>query len=203
MTRSPTTTKPGLADPSGQALWVSCPACGWLIYRKRLDRNLHVCPECDHHLRLGARARIELLVDEGSFTETTFPPGVADPLSFTDLRDYPDRLREAAHRSGESEAVVVGQARIGGAPVVLAVMDFAFLGGSMGVEVGRRVSGAATLAFDRDLPLVTVCASGGARMQEGVFSLFQMARVSQAFARLREAGLLSVCVLSPKGEPLR
>jgi acetyl-CoA carboxylase carboxyl transferase subunit beta len=196
MTRSPTTTKGGLADPSGQAVWVSCPACGWLIYRKRLDRNLHVCPECDHHLRLSARARIQLLVDESSFTETTFPPGVADPLSFTDLRDYPDRLREAAHRSGESEAVVVGQARIGGTPVVLAVMDFAFLGGSMGVEVGRRVSGAAALALDRDLPLVTVCASGGARMQEGVFSLFQMARVSQAFARLREAGLLSVCVLT-------
>jgi acyl-CoA carboxylase subunit beta len=197
MTRSPTTTKPGLADPSGrQAVWVSCPACGWLIYRKRLDRNLHVCPECDHHLRLSARARIQLLVDEDSFTETTFPPGVADPLAFTDLRDYPDRLREAAHRSGESEAVVVGQARIGGTPVVLAVMDFAFLGGSMGVEVGRRVSGAAALALDRDLPLVTVSASGGARMQEGVFSLFQMARVSQAFARLREAGLLSVCVLT-------
>ena len=137
-----------------------------------------------------------MLVDEGSFTETTFPPGVPDPLSFTDLRDYPDRLREAARRSGESEAVVVGLARIGDTPVVLAVMDFAFLGGSMGVEVGRRVSGAATLAFDRDLPLVTVCASGGARMQEGVFSLFQMARASQAFARVREAGLLSVCVLT-------
>ena len=196
MTRSPTTTTPGLAVTPGPVDWVSCPACGWLIYRKRLDRNLHVCPECDHHLRQSARARIELLADEGSFTETTFPPGVADPLSFTDLRDYPDRLREAAHRSGESEAVVVGQARIGGAPVVLAVMDFAFLGGSMGVEVGRRVSGAATLAFDRDLPLVTVCASGGARMQEGVFSLFQMARVSQAFARVREAGLFSVCVLT-------
>src|SRR3954447_17044208 len=196
MTRSRTTTTPGLADPSGQADWTSCPACGWLIYRKRLDRNLHVCPECDHHLRLSARARIRLLADEGTFTETAFPPGVLDPLSFTDLRDYPDRLREAAARSGESEAVVVGQARIGGIPVVLAVMDFAFLGGSMGVEVGRRVSGAAALALDRELPLVAVCASGGARMQEGVFSLFQMARVSQAFARLREAGRLSVCVLT-------
>src|SRR4051812_22859910 len=194
MTRSPTTQ--GLTDPSGQADWISCPACGWLIYRKRLDRNLHVCPECDHHLRLSARARIELLVDEGSFTETTFPPGVPDPLSFTDLRAYSDRLRQAASGSGESEAVVVGQASVGGTPVVLAVMDFAFLGGSMGVEVGRRVSGAAALALDRDLPLVAVCASGGARMQEGVFSLFQMARVSQAFARLREAGRLSVCVLT-------
>src|SRR3954471_16885147 len=196
MTRSPTTTTSGLADPSGQAAWVSCPACGWLIYRKRLARNLHVCPECDHHLRLSARARIELLADEGSFCETTFPPGSTDPLSFVDLRDYPDRLREAAHRAGESEAVRVRQGAIGRPALVLAVMDFAFLGGSMGVEVGRRVSGAAALALDWNVPLVAVCASGGARMQEGVFALFQMARVSQAFARLREAGLLSVCVLT-------
>jgi acyl-CoA carboxylase subunit beta len=176
--------------------WVLCPACGWLLYGKRLDRNMHVCPECDHHLRLGARARIDLLVDPGSFTETTFPPGAPDPLSFVDLRDYPERLQEATRRSGGSEAVVVGTARLGGAEVVVAVMDFAFLGGSMGVEVGRRVSGAAALALERGLPLVTVCASGGARMQEGVFSLFQMARVSHAFGRLREAGLLSVCVLT-------
>jgi acyl-CoA carboxylase subunit beta len=196
MTHSSATTTPGTRAPAEPAGWVCCPDCGWLLYRKRLDRNLHVCPECDHHLRLGARSRIDLLVDAGSFTETSFPPGAPDPLSFTDLRDYPDRLEEATARSGESEAVVVGEARIGGAETVLAVMDFTFLGGSMGVEVGRRVSGAAELALARGLPLVTVCASGGARMQEGVFSLFQMARVSQAFGRLREAGLLSVCVLT-------
>jgi acetyl-CoA carboxylase carboxyl transferase alpha subunit/acetyl-CoA carboxylase carboxyl transferase beta subunit len=192
-----TTTAPGAAvRATDQAGWVSCPDCGWLLYRKRLDRNLSVCPECDHHLRLGARARIGLLVDPGSFTETFFAPGPRNPLSFSDLRDYPARLQEAARRSGESEAVVVGTAAIGGTGVVVAVMDFAFLGGSMGVEVGRRVSGAAALALERDLPLVTVCASGGARMQEGVFSLFQMARASAAFACLREAGLLTVCVLT-------
>ena len=196
MTRSaPTATASAAAAPDHVG-WVSCPDCGWLLYRKRLDRNLHVCPECDHHLRLSARARIVLLTDPGSFTETTFPPGPTDPLSFTDLRDYPDRLADAARRSGESEAVVVGVACIGGVETVVAVMDFAFLGGSMGVEVGRRVSGAAELALQRGLPLVTVCASGGARMQEGVFSLFQMARASEAFGRLREAGLLSVCVLT-------
>src|SRR4051795_1386020 len=195
MTRSSTTATPGLSGSPEPAGWVSCPACGWLLYRKRLDRNLHVCPECDPPPRLSARARLDLLVDTDTFTETTFPPGPPDPLSFADLRDYPDRLREAARRSGESEAVVVGVARLGGVEVVFAVMDFAFLGGSMGVEVGRRVSGAAAMALERGLPLVTVCASGGARMQEGVFSLFQMARASQAFGRLREAGLLSVCVL--------
>src|SRR4051795_4758749 len=195
MTRSSTTTALGPPTPD-QAGWTSCPQCGWLLYRKRLDRNLHVCPECDHHLRLGARARIDLLADPGSFTEASFPPGVPDPLSFTDLRGYPERLREAVLRSGEAEAVVVGVARIGGIEAVLAVMDFAFLGGSMGTEVGRRVSGAVGLALERGLPLVTVCASGGARMQEGVFSLFQMARASEAFGRLREAGLFSVCVLT-------
>ncbi|MGY1619789.1 acetyl-CoA carboxylase carboxyltransferase subunit alpha [Geodermatophilus sp. SYSU D00691] len=192
-----TTTAPATpATPADQAGWLPCPACGWLLYRKRLDRNLSVCPECDHHLRLGARERIGQLVDAGSFAETVFPPGPRDPLAFTDLRAYPDRLEDAARRSGESEAVVVGTAAIGGHAVVVAVMDFGFLGGSMGTEVGRRVSGAAELALERGLPLVTVCASGGARMQEGVFSLFQMARASAAFARLREAGLLSVCVLT-------
>src|SRR3954462_6488071 len=195
MTRSSTTTALGPPTPD-QVGWTSCPQCGWLLYGKRLDRNLQVCPECDHHLRLGARARIDLIDEPGSFAEAGFPPGVARPLTFTDLRGYPERLQEAALRSGESEAVVVGVARMGGIEVVLAVMDFAFLGGSMGVEVGRRVSGAAGLALDRALPLVTVCASGGARMQEGVFSLFQMARASAAFAHLREAGLLSVCVLT-------
>ena len=196
MTRSAPTATASVAAGGDQVGWVSCPDCGWLLYRKRLDRNLHVCPECDHHLRLSARARIVLLTDPGSFSEVAFQPGAPDPLSFTDLRDYPDRLADAARRSGESEAVVVGVARIGGCETVVAVMDFAFLGGSMGVEVGRRVSGAAELALQRGLPLVTVCASGGARMQEGVFSLFQMARVSEAFGRHREAGLFSVCVLT-------
>ncbi|MCZ2821273.1 acetyl-CoA carboxylase carboxyltransferase subunit alpha/beta [Modestobacter sp. VKM Ac-2977] len=195
MTRSSMTT-PGVSAPPAPTDWTSCPACGWLLYRRRLERDLHVCPECDAHLRLGARARIDQLVDPGSFAETVFPERDGDPLGFTDLRAYPDRLRDAAHRSGESEAVVVGVATIGGTPVVLAVMDFGFLGGSMGVEVGRRVSGAAALALERGLPLLAVCASGGARMQEGVFSLFQMARVSEAFGRLREAGLFSVCVLT-------
>src|SRR3954470_10250759 len=195
MTRSSMTT-PGAPPAPAQLGWVSCPACGWLLYRKRLERNLHVCPECDHHLRLSARARIDLLVDPGSFTDTVFSPAEGDPLSFSDLRPYPDRLLDAEHRSGESEAVVVGEARIGGTPLVLAVMDFGYLGGSMGVEVGRRVSGAAALALEQRLPLLTACASGGARMQEGVFSLFQMARVSEAFGRLREAGLLSVCLLT-------
>src|SRR3954469_23891047 len=152
------TTAPDATPAADQLGWVSCPDCVWLLYRKRLDRNLSVCPECDHHLRLGARARIELLVDPGSFSEALFSPGPHDPLGFSDLRGYPDRLQEAARRSGGTQAVVVGPASIAGEGVVLAVMAFAFLGGSMGVGVGRRVSGAARLAVERDLPLVCVCA---------------------------------------------
>jgi acetyl-CoA carboxylase carboxyl transferase alpha subunit/acetyl-CoA carboxylase carboxyl transferase beta subunit len=196
MTRSTVPRPRGAPAPDGEVAWISCPGCGCLIYRKRLERNLYVCPECDHHLRLVARARLAQLIDAGSFTETAFPAGTPDPLAFTDRRGYPERLREAVNRSGESEAAVVGVGRLGGIEVSVAVMDFAFLGGSMGLEVGRRVSGAAALALERGLPLVMICASGGARMQEGVFSLFQMARVSEALGRLREAGLVSVSVLT-------
>ncbi|MFP5284020.1 MAG: acetyl-CoA carboxylase carboxyl transferase subunit alpha [Actinomycetes bacterium] len=179
-----------------RADWTTCPGCGWLLYHKRLARNLLVCPECDHHLRMTARERIDLLVDPDSFDEVEFPPLPPDPLDFVDLRGYGDRLTEAVARSGESEAVVVGSALLGGHDVVLAVTDFGFLGGSMGLEVGRRISEAADLASGGRVPLVVVCASGGARMQEGVFSLLQMARTATAVARLREAGVLSICVLT-------
>ncbi|WP_344097109.1 acetyl-CoA carboxylase carboxyltransferase subunit alpha [Microbacterium deminutum] len=185
-----------MASPAGRAEWTKCPGCGCLVYFKRLDRNLRVCPECEHHVRMGARARIELLVDAGSFREADFDAVMPDPLEFTDSRPYRDRLADATANSGESEAVIFGDALLGGRRAVLAVMEFTFMGGSMGLEVGRRVSEAASLALRMREPLIVVCASGGARMQEGVFSLLQMARTAVAFARLREAGVLSVCVLT-------
>ena len=189
------TLKP-VAVTAGQAEWTKCPGCGCLVYHKRLDRNLRVCPECEHHVRMGARARIDLLVDRGSFRELDFDPRMPDPLEFSDSRLYGDRLADAITTSRESEAVIVGTALLGGRRAVLAVMEFSFLGGSMGLEVGRRVSEAASLALEMRQPLIVVCASGGARMQEGVFSLLQMSRTAIAFARLREAGVLSVCVLT-------
>jgi acetyl-CoA carboxylase carboxyl transferase beta subunit/acetyl-CoA carboxylase carboxyl transferase alpha subunit len=179
-----------------RADWTKCPGCNGLIYRKRLDRNLWVCPECEHHLRMGARDRIESLVDPESFREIVFDPVKPDPLEFSDSRPYQDRLAAANASSGESEAVVVGTALLGCRKVILAVMEFSFMGGSMGLEVGRRVSEAADLALRQRKPLIVVCSSGGARMQEGVFSLMQMARTTIAFARLREAGVLTVCVLT-------
>jgi acetyl-CoA carboxylase carboxyl transferase alpha subunit/acetyl-CoA carboxylase carboxyl transferase beta subunit len=191
-----TRTLEPVVSSSAQVEWTKCPGCDCLIYHKRLDRNAWVCPECDHHLRMGARARIELLADDGSFRETEFDPSAPDPLEFSDSRSYRDRLADAVAKSRESEAVIVGAARLGGRDAILAVMEFSFMGGSMGVEVGRRVSEAAGLALDARKPLIVVCASGGARMQEGVFSLLQMARTAVAFAKLREAGVLSVCVLT-------
>jgi len=191
-----TQTLESVVLPTGGAEWTKCPGCGCLVYHKRLNRNLRVCPECEHHLRMGARARIELLVDPGSFREADFEPLMPDPLEFSDSRPYRDRLADATAKSGESEAVLFGAALLGGRRAVLAVMEFSFMGGSMGLEVGRRMSEAASLALRERAPLVVVCASGGARMQEGVFSLLQMARTAVSFARLREAGVLSVSVLT-------
>jgi acetyl-CoA carboxylase carboxyl transferase subunit beta len=176
--------------------WVRCPHCRSLTYRKRLARNLGVCPDCGHHGRLSARERLGQLVDPGSFVEATeHEGGPEDPLTFTDQLPYPRRLADARRSTGEQEAVVTGRARVGGLEVVVAVMDFRFMGGSMGTGVGERVTRAAEDAARTHTPLLLVTASGGARMQEGALSLLQMAKTAQAIARLRETGVLCVCVL--------
>ena len=176
--------------------WLACPHCRALLYGKRLARNLDVCHRCGHHLRLSARARIAQLVDPGSFTEIDAEPLDADPLGFADHQPYRQRLTAAGARSGEREAAVAGTASIAGLPVVLAVLDFSFLGGSMGTAVGECVTAAAELAHDTRTPLLLVASSGGARMQEGSLSLMQMAKTAQAVAALREDGILCVCVLT-------
>jgi acetyl-CoA carboxylase carboxyl transferase alpha subunit/acetyl-CoA carboxylase carboxyl transferase beta subunit len=176
--------------------WVKCPGCNWLIYGKRLTRSLEVCSECGYHFRLTARQRIAQLADAGTFREVRPNVGRHDPLQFSDRLPYPQRLADAVERTGEKEAAVFGFAELDGHPMLLLVMDFGFLGGSMGAVVGETVALAAETALQERRPLVLVCASGGARMQEGVVSLLQMARTSQAMARLHEAGLLSVSVLT-------
>lgn len=175
---------------------VECPHDGERLGRAGLADHHLVCPRCGHHHRLTARERIALLADPGSFAELVRPDPPADPLGFTDSRPYPDRLREARRASGEDEAVVCGTARVGGAPAVLAVMDFGFIGGSMGAGVGGAIAAAADAARELGVPLVTVAASGGARMQEGCLSLMQMAKTSMAVARLGEAGLPYVSVFT-------
>ncbi len=176
--------------------WQGCPGCAGLLHRDQLRRHHGTCHQCGHLFRLCARERIALLADAGTFIERHAELLPTDPLDFTDRLAYPERLAQAQARTGLAEAAIVGLAEIGGRPVVLAVLDFAFLGGSMGSVVGEKVARAAELALDRGIPFIVVSSSGGARMQEGVISLLQMAKTAAAIRRLRDAGVPSVSVLT-------
>lgn len=173
-----------------------CAGCGEILYRERLARNLGVCPECGHHLRIEAGRYVALLADPGSFEEADADMTSSDPLGFSDLKPYPERLKTARRKTGRNEAVVAGLCRIEGVPASLAVMDFAFIGGSMGSVVGEKIARAGRRALERGSPLVIVSASGGARMMEGVFSLMQMAKTSAVLARLHERALPYVSILT-------
>ena len=173
-----------------------CGACGEILYRERLARNLGVCPECGHHFRISAARYLEVLADPDSFEERDAEMASGDPLGFTDLKDYGDRLEAARRRTGRNEAVITGRARIEGIPVALAVMDFSFIGGSMGSVVGEKIARAGRDALDGEFPLIVLSASGGARMMEGIFSLMQMAKTSAVLARLHERGLPYISVLT-------
>jgi acyl-CoA carboxylase subunit beta len=190
----------GLAEQphaqAAQASWARCESCGALIYVKRLVRNVHVCPECGFHHRLTAAQRIEQLADPRTFTPLRVCAGASDVLGFTDTVPYAARLARAREETGLDEAVVCGTAEIGGQPVVLAVMDFRFMGGSLSAAVGERIAQTADMARAARMPLLIVTASGGARMQEGCLSLMQMASTSVAIARMREAGLLTVSLVT-------
>ena len=190
-------TKPRAARTvAGDHPWVKCPGCQEILFRKEIERKLNVCPKCGHHLRLTAEQRIVLLVDRGSFEETDAGLSAADPLGFRDSMPYPERIADAKKRTRRCEAVVTGLGAIEGKRVALGVFDFAFLGGSMGSVVGEKLTRLAERALAERVPLIVVSASGGARMQEGILSLMQMAKVSAALARLREAGVPYVSVLT-------
>jgi acetyl-CoA carboxylase carboxyl transferase subunit beta len=179
-----------------EGLWVKCDSCKEIVYKKEIDRNLKVCPKCNYHFRISARERLKLLVDEGSFTEFDGDLLSGDPLDFKDTLSYKDRVKEYQKKSGLKEAVISGEALIKGYPVNLVVMDFSFMGGSMGSVVGEKVSRAAERALGKRQPLVTVSSSGGARMQEGIFSLMQMAKVSTAIGKLKDNGILFISVIA-------
>jgi len=183
-------------ESGGPTIWEKCPGCGEINYKKLLERRLSVCPRCGHHLRLTLEQRLLITVDRGSFRERDAEVGAADPLAFRDRRSYPERLAAVRRETGRREAVVTGTARIGGHPVALGVFDFAFLGGSMGSGVGERLTRLIEHAAARRLPLVVVSASGGARMQEGIFSLLQMAKIGAALARLRARGVPFVSLMT-------
>jgi len=185
-------TRPAIPDDA----WVACRQCRSPLYAKRFARDHFVCPECGWHAPLTAPQRIELLLDEEEWEELAAPDTVHDPLGFVDSRPYQDRLAAARKKTGLDEGVVCVRGRIAGMPVVLAAMDFRFLGGSLGTAVGERITSAAEVALAERTPLVIVTASGGARMQEGALSLMQMAKTSQALAQLDEAGVLTVAVVT-------
>ncbi len=178
-----------------EGLWVKCDGCKEIVYKKEIDKNLKICPKCNYHFRISARERLKLLVDEGSFVETDENLVSVDPLHFKDAIAYKDRLKDNQRKSGLKEAVISGDALINGYPVSLVIMDFSFMGGSMGSVVGEKVSRAAERALEKKQPLIAISSSGGARMQEGIFSLMQMAKVSAAIGRLKDNGILYISIL--------
>ncbi|MBM4140748.1 MAG: acetyl-CoA carboxylase carboxyltransferase subunit beta [Nitrospira sp.] len=178
-----------------EGLWVKCDSCKEVVYKKEIERNLKVCPKCNYHFRISARERLRLLVDEGSFIELDAEIKSGDPLHFKDAVSYKDRLKENENKSGLKEAVISGDALIKGHPVSVVVMDFFFMGGSMGSVVGEKISRIAERVNEKKQPLIIVSSSGGARMQEGIFSLMQMAKVAAAIGRLKDNGVLYISIL--------
>lgn len=176
--------------------WVKCVHCQEMVHAKELEENRHCCPKCDSHYRLSAQQRLELLADVGSFTELFSEIQPTDPLEFVDSKPYLERLKQAQESSGRDEAVMVGTCTIHGHEVALGILDFSFMGGSMGSVVGERLTCIIEYAIEMGLPVVIVSASGGARMQESILSLMQMVKTSQALAKLSEAGLPYVSILT-------
>jgi acetyl-CoA carboxylase carboxyl transferase subunit beta len=179
-----------------KGLWVKCDSCKEIVYRAEVDRAGRVCPRCAYPFRLTARERIALLADEGSFEEREAGLRSGDPLGFKDTKKYPDRVKAARASTGLEEAVLTGTARLGGYPLVMAVFEFGFLGGSMASVVGEKITRAIELAIQKRMPVLIVTASGGARMQEGILSLMQMAKTSAALHRLGEERLPFISLLT-------
>jgi acetyl-CoA carboxylase carboxyl transferase subunit beta len=179
-----------------EGLWIKCDSCKEIMYRAEVERAGRVCPKCHYPFRISARERLAQLADPGSFEERETSLATADPLAFKDTKRYRERLRAAAQKTTSDEAVICGVASIGGQPAVLAVFEFGFLGGSMGSVVGEKLTRAIELAIDKRLPVIIVSASGGARMQEGILSLMQMAKTSAALERLGASGLPYLSILT-------
>ena len=179
-----------------EGLWVKCASCSEALYVKDLEKNLNVCPKCNHHHRISARRRLELVLDEGSFVEFDAGMVSVDFLDFKDSKSYQERIDAAVAKGGAKDAVICGAGRIEGIAVQVAVFDFSFMGGSMGSVVGEKITRAIERGIEQHTPVIVVSASGGARMQESILSLMQMAKTSAALAKLRELGLPFVSVLT-------
>jgi acetyl-CoA carboxylase carboxyl transferase subunit beta len=192
----------GELDTSGaktvrtEGLWVKCENCRQIIWKKDLEENLSVCPKCEKHFRIDARTRLALMLDENQYETFDGNLSSTDPLKFVDLKPYSSRLRHAQHETGLKDAVINAHGKLLGRPVVASVMEYAFIGGSMGAVVGEMITRAVERALDSKTPLIIVSASGGARMMEGVVSLMQLAKISAALARLDKARVPYVSVLT-------
>ena len=176
-------------------IWVKCGGCAEILYRKEVERNCWTCPLCGHHFRISSDDYISILVDPESFEEMW--PGVVsvDPLQFVDSKPYTDRVREAREKTKKGDAIQTGRARIESIPVALGVMDFRFMGGSMGSVLGEKIARLADLAHSEEIPLILVSASGGARMQEGILSLMQLAKIQVQLSRLHEKGIFYLSII--------
>ncbi|WP_415891805.1 acetyl-CoA carboxylase, carboxyltransferase subunit beta [Neptuniibacter sp. PT8_73] len=179
-----------------EGLWKKCPKCESVLYRPELEKNLNVCPKCDHHMRLNARRRLELFLDEDNRQELATDVEPIDRLKFKDSKKYKDRLSAAQKSTGEKDALIAMRGELEGLPVVAVAFEFSFMGGSMGAVVGERFVRAANIALEENIPLICFSASGGARMQEALFSLFQMAKTSAILEKLRLQGTPYISVLT-------
>jgi acetyl-CoA carboxylase carboxyl transferase subunit beta len=178
-----------------EGLWIKCESCDQVIFKADLEANSHVCPKCGHHFRIGARTRIDLLLEPGyEIVDTELKS--TDPLKFSDLKSYKSRLKKAQHDTGLNDAIINALGQLGPYPVVLSVMEYAFIGGSMGAVVGETIARAVDRAYNTRRPLIIVAASGGARMMEGIVSLMQLAKISAALGRLDEAKIPYISVLT-------
>lgn len=179
-----------------EGLWKKCPKCESVLYRPELEKNLNVCPKCDHHMRLHARRRLELFLDEGTHREVAQEIEPIDRLKFKDSKKYKDRLSSAQKSTDEKDALIAMRGELEGMPVVAVAFEFTFMGGSMGAVVGERFVRAANIALEENIPLICFAASGGARMQEALFSLFQMAKTSAVLEKLRLQGTPYISALT-------
>jgi acetyl-CoA carboxylase carboxyl transferase subunit beta len=186
-------TKPAYM-PDG--LWTKCPSCGEMIYKKQLEDNYYVCFKCNHHFRISGTDYINYLIDEGTFKETHTKIKSTDPLSFEDTKKYPQRLEEAYKKTGLNEAITTGIGKIGGNEVSIAVMNFNFIGGSMGSVVGEKIYRAAKDTLNKKIPLIVISASGGARMQESAISLMQMPKTAAVISELAESQIPYISILT-------
>lgn len=187
--------KRGDAKLSGE-LWIKCNSCNEIIYRRMIERNLQVCPKCNYHFQVPARKRIEWIVDQGTFIEFDAELSSLDPLEFKDLKRYPQRIKESQEATGHNDAIICGECKIEGQPAMIGVFEFNFMGGSLGSVVGEKITRMIERAIDKRIGVIIFCASGGARMQEGILSLMQMAKTSGALARLHDARLPYISVLT-------